>query len=442
MKIGSGIFIAAVCIAVIAGGIWFCFGDKIALIYTSLNSFKDENLAHTFQHTPEIQPTVKIGKSDVPFQFSKEEDVELAAEFQFAGQRYGTEQFIKDTKTSAMLVIKDDTIKYERYFFGGDETTVFASNSMGKSFVSALMGIAISEGHIESVEDVLGKYIPEFVGTELEDIPIKACLQMASGIDFDEDTDMSGFSLRTLLGTPAMKVIAKYGVQEAPYTYRRYLSINTEILGQIIKNATGQGLGTLLGTPAMKVIAKYGVQEAPYTYRRYLSINTEILGQIIKNATGQGLGAYMEEKLWKRIGAEQDAYWTLSNGTELANGGLSISLRDYARFARLYLHEGVYDGEQVLSKDWIRDSMDIRADYSKPGANHDGYNAIGYGYQWWVPEGDRGEFMAIGVYGQFLYVDPIERVIIVKVDADPDFMSANYELKHVEFFRAITRGLA
>ena len=395
MKIGSGIFIAAVCIAVIAGGIWFCFGDKIALINTSLNSFKDENLAHTFQHTPEIQPTVKIGKSDVPFQFSKEEDVELAAEFQFAGQRYGTEQFIKDTKTSAMLVIKDDTIKYERYFFGGDETTVFASNSMGKSFVSALMGIAISEGHIESVEDVLGKYIPEFVGTELEDIPIKACLQMASGIDFDEDTDMSGFSLRTLLGTPAMKVIAKYGVQEAPYTYRRYLSINTEILGQIIKNATGQGLG-----------------------------------------------AYMEEKLWKRIGAEQDAYWTLSNGTELANGGLSISLRDYARFARLYLHEGVYDGEQVLSKDWIRDSMDIRADYSKPGANHDGYNAIGYGYQWWVPEGDRGEFMAIGVYGQFLYVDPIERVIIVKVDADPDFMSANYELKHVEFFRAITRGLA
>ena len=395
MKIGSGIFIAAVCIAVIAGGIWFCFGDKIALIDTSLNSFKDENLAHTFQHTPEIQPTVKIGKSDVPFQFSKEEDVELAAEFQFAGQRYGTEQFIKDTKTSAMLVIKDDTIKYERYFFGGDETTVFASNSMGKSFVSALMGIAISEGHIESVEDVLGKYIPEFVGTELEDIPIKACLQMASGIDFDEDTDMSGFSLRTLLGTPAMKVIAKYGVQEAPYTYRRYLSINTEILGQIIKNATGQGLG-----------------------------------------------AYMEEKLWKRIGAEQDAYWTLSNGTELANGGLSISLRDYARFARLYLHEGVYDGEQVLSKDWIRDSMDIRADYSKPGANHDGYNAIGYGYQWWVPEGDRGEFMAIGVYGQFLYVDPIERVIIVKVDADPDFMSANYELKHVEFFRAITSWLA
>ena len=83
---------------------------------------------------------------------------------------------------------------------------------------------------------------------------------------------------------------------------------------------------TLMGTPSMKVIADHGVQETPYTHRRYQSINTEILGQIIKNATGHSLAEYMEEKLWKRIGAEQDAYWTLSNGTELAMGGLSVSL--------------------------------------------------------------------------------------------------------------------
>ena len=395
MKLWKWIGIAAACIAVIIGVVWLCLGDKISLLYTSLNSFKDENLAHTFQHTPDIQPTVKIGKSDKPFQFSKRDSAALAEGFRFGGDFYPTDAFMKDTKTSAMLVIKDDAIRYEAYFFGGDTSTVFSSNSMGKSFVSALMGIAISEGDIESVEDPLGKYIPEFVGTELEDIPIKACLQMASGIDFNEDTDMSGYSLRTLLGTPAMKVIAQYGVQEEPYTYRRYLSINTEILGQIIKNATGQGLGP-----------------------------------------------YMEEKLWKRIGAEHDAYWTLSNGTELANGGLSISLRDYARFARLYLNEGAYNSEQILPREWVRDSLDISADYSKPGANHDGYNAIGYGYQWWVPEGDQGEFMAIGVYGQFIYVNPTSRVIIVKVNADPDFMSENYELKHVEFFRAIAAGLA
>ena len=394
MKLWKRLGIVLCCLALILGAIWFCFGERLSLLYRSLQSFKDENLAYTFQHTPEIQPTVTIQGSAAPFEFAKEENIALVDGFQFEGSFYPTEPFLQDTKTSALLVIQDDVIRYENYFFGGDEATVFSSNSMGKSFVSALMGFAVADGFIDSVNDPLGKYIPEFVGTDLENIPIKACLQMASGIDFNEDTDMNSFSMRTLMGTPAMEVIAGYGVQEPPFTYRRYLSINTEILGQVIKNATGKGLGE-----------------------------------------------YMEEKLWTRIGSAHDAYWTLNNGTELANGGLSISLRDYARFARLYLHEGNWNGEQLLPRDWIRNSLDISADYSKPGANNDGYNAIGYGYQWWVPEGDQGEFMAIGVYGQFLYVNPEQNVIIVKVNADPDFMAEHYELKHVEFFRAIADGL-
>lgn len=381
-------------VAVVIGVVCLCFGKKIKILYTSLNSFKDENLAHTFQHTPEIQPTKKISKGTETFEFVKEDNAILADGFRFEDTFYSSEKFMNDTKTSAMLVIKDDVIKYEKYFFGGNEDTLFSSNSMGKSFVSALMGIAVSEGDVESVEDPIGKYIPEFAGTETENIPIRACLQMASGINFNEDTDMSGFSMRTLMGKPAMKVISKYGMQEEPYTYRRYLSINTEILGQVIKNATGRSLAE-----------------------------------------------YMEEKLWKKIGTAHDAYWTLSNGTELAMGGLSVSLRDYARFARLYLNEGSYEGKQILEKQWIQDSMDISADYSKPGANHDAYNAIGYGYQWWIPEGDKGEFMAIGVYGQWIYVNPANRVIIVKLSADPNFMEKGYELKHVEFFRAIAQEI-
>lgn len=379
-------------VAAVIGVVFLCFWKKMKILYTSLNSFKDENLAHTFQHTPEIQPTKKISKGTETFEFVKEDNAILADGFRFEDTFYSSEKFMNDTKTSAMLVIKDDVIKYEKYFFGGNEDTLFSSNSMGKSFVSALMGIAVSEGYVESVEDPIGKYIPEFAGTEMENIPIRACLQMASGINFNEDTDMSGFSMRTLMGKPAMKVISKYGMQEKPYTYRRYLSINTEILGQVIKNATGRSLAE-----------------------------------------------YMEEKLWKKIGTAHDAYWTLSNGTELAMGGLSVSLRDYARFARLYLNEGSYEGKQILEKQWIQDSMDISAEYSKPGSNYDAYNAIGYGYQWWIPEGDKGEFMAIGVYGQWIYVNPTNRVIIVKLSADPNFMEKGYELKHVEFFRAITQ---
>lgn len=380
-------------ITVIVVIFWLIFGDKIKVLYTSLNSFRDENLAYTFQHTPEIQPTKKISKGEEIFQFKKEENITLAEGFTFQGTFYTTEDFIEDTKTSALLVIQDDCIKYEKYFLGGDENTLFSSNSMGKSFVSALMGIAVSEGYIESIEDPIGKYIPEFVGTELENIPIRACLKMASGIDFDEDTDMSSFSINTLMGKSAMKVISKYRLQEEPYTYRRYLSINTEILGEVITNATGYSLAE-----------------------------------------------YMEEKLWKKIGTAHDAYWTLSNGKELAMGGLSVSLRDYARFARLYLNRGNYNGEQILTEDWVRDSFDIKEEYSKPGANEDAYNVIGYGYQWWIPEGTEEEFMAIGVYGQWIYVNPTKHIIIVKTSADPDFMEKGYELKHVEFFRAIAEA--
>ncbi len=352
----TGVAAAGVVIAI--GALWICFGEKIKTLCTSLNSFKDENLAHTFQHTPEIQPVKKIKKGEDTFQFLKEDNVALADGFYFEGTFYPSEKFMEDTKTSAMLVIKDD-------------------------------------GYVDSIEDPVGKYIPEFVGTELENIPVRACLQMASGINFDEDTDMSGFSLRTLLGTPAMKVIAKYGMQEKPYEYRRYLSINTEILGEVIKNATGRSLAE-----------------------------------------------YMEEKLWKKIGADHDAYWTLSNGTELAMGGLSVSLRDYARFARLYLNGGSYQGEQILTKDWVKDSMDVSARYSRPGADRDDDNVIGYGYQWWVPQGNQGEFMAIGVYGQWIYVNPSKQVIMVKTSADPGFMAEGYEQKHIEFFRAVTDGIS
>ena len=386
--------IVIVCIAIAAGAVWVRYGERIKILKTSLNSFKDENLAYTFQHTPQIQPTKKISRGKDTFNFLKEENSELADEFKFKDEYCKSEQFMEYTKTSAMLVIKDDVIKYEKYFFGGDENTVFSSNSMGKSFVSALFGIAVDEGFIDSVDDPIGKYIPEFVGTELENIPIKACLQMASGINFDEDTDVSRFSMKTLMGVPAMKVIAKYGNNEKPYACRRYLSINTEILGQIIKNTTGLCLAE-----------------------------------------------YMEEKLWKKIGTANDAYWTLSNGTELAMGGLSVSLRDYARFARLYLKGGNFNGEQIISREWIEESMDISAEYSKPGANNDVYNEIGYGYQWWIPEGNEKEFMAIGVYGQWIYVNPAKQVIIVKTSADPNFMEEDNELKHVEFFRAIADSI-
>lgn len=370
----------------------FTYRKEIKLLYDSLNGFKNENLAHTFQNMYKIQPTKKINKGNTISKFDKNTS-SLPKSFDFKDNKFLVDDFLKDTQTSGLLVIQDGIIKHESYYLGANENTLFSSNSMGKSFVSALMGIAIDEGYIKSVDEPIGKYIPEFKNTEIENIPIKACLQMASGLDFDEETDMSKYSMRTLLGTPAMKLISKIALKEDPYTYRRYLSINTEILGEIIRNATGQNLSE-----------------------------------------------YMESKLWKKLGVESDAYWTLSNDKELAMGGLSISLRDYARFAKLYLNNGKINKEQIIPKDWIKDSMDISEQYSKPGANNDSYNAIGYGYQWWIPEGNEMEFLAIGVYSQWVYVNPAKDVIIVKTSADPNFMEKDYELKHIELFREIAKG--
>ena len=382
-------------IVLIAGILLLIFGKRLKRMYVSLNSFRDKNLAYTFQHTPEIQPVkrIKRGDGDI-FCFEMGETMQLPEQFSFQGQTYSVEQFLTDTKTTALLVIQDDSIRYEKYYMGGSENTLFVSNSIGKSFVSALFGIALSEGAITSVDDPLGTYIPAFRGTALEDIPLKACLQMASGIDFDEENDMNLFSLKTLLGIPAIRAIAKYGVQEKPFTRRRYQSINTEILGEVIVQATGKSLA-----------------------------------------------AYMEEKLWTQIGVQHDAYWTLNNEKELAMGGLSISLRDYARFARLYLHNGRYNGKQILPAQWIKDSLDASAPYAKPHANGIPYDALGYGYQWWIPAGSEQEFAAIGVYGQWIYGNPSNHTIIVKLSADPNFVAPLYDEKNIAFLQKLAHSI-
>lgn len=382
-------------IVLIAGILLLIFGKRLKRMYVSLNSFRDKNLVYTFQHTPEIQPVkrIKRGDGDI-FCFEMGETMQLPEQFSFQGQTYSVEQFLTDTKTTALLVIQDDGIRYEKYYMGGSENTLFVSNSIGKSFVSALFGIALSEGAITSVDDPLGTYIPAFRGTALEDIPLKACLQMASGIDFDEENDMNLFSLKTLLGVPAIRAIAKYGVQEKPFTRRRYQSINTEILGEVIVQATGKSLA-----------------------------------------------AYMEEKLWTQIGVQHDAYWTLNNEKELAMGGLSISLRDYARFARLYLHNGRYNGKQILPAQWIKDSLDASAPYAKPHANGIPYDALGYGYQWWIPAGSEQEFAAIGVYGQWIYGNPSNHTIIVKLSADPNFVAPLYDEKNIAFLQKLAHSI-
>lgn len=117
-------------------------------------------------------------------------------------------------------------------------------------------------------------------------------------------------------------------------------------------------------------------------------------------------------------------------------GGLNITIRDFARFGRLYLNEGKYNNNQIISKEYIKESFGINTEYSRPFAN-----IIGYGYQWWIPSGSEKEFLAIGVFGQYLYVNPSKNIIIVKTSADSNFNTNKYDIKHINFFRAISNNI-
>ena len=194
---------------------------------------------------------------------------------------------------------------------------------------------------------------------------------------------------------------------------------------------------SMFGKNKMKSIAALGLVHEPGTNRTYSSINTDILGEVVANATGRTLSEYMSEKIWSEIGVEQDAYWTLSGGKELANGGLHIALRDYARFARLYMDHGAFEGKQILPEQWIEDSIATNEAYLK--APHDGkpYEELGYGYQWWIPEGNEHEFTGIGVFGQWMYCNPTKKIIVVKTGADSGFEEDGKEKKSVAFFREI-----
>lgn len=382
----------ALLIGVIALGL--IYRKPIQLILRSFRAFDEKNLARSFQTMYEIQPSKKIAKGERVSEFEYDL-IPMINSFSYCGRTLDTDQFLAETKTSGLLVVANNKIVFEQYLLGADENTRFSSNSVCKSFTSALVGIAIAEGYIDSVDDSAAKYVPEFKNTEMEKITIKDCLQMSSGINFDEAADMGKISMATMFGKSKMKLLVKYGLLHEPGSNRTYSSINTDILGEVVANATG------------------------YT-----------------------LSEYMREKLWSQIGVENDAYWTLTDNKENANGGLHISLRDYARFARLYMDNGVYEGRQIIPKQWIEDSITANEPHLEAPLDGKPYSEFGYGYQWWLPVGTEHEFVAIGVFGQWIYINPVKNVIIVKTSADAGFEDDDKEKKTIAFFREIANAAA
>jgi len=378
------------------------FHRELRDVYAGATMFREDNLVQSFQSMYRLRPSRRIAPADAPFAWGRR-PTPLPASVDILGVDRDLVAFLEERTTTSLLVIRGDDVLHEAYFLGADEDTLFASHSMGKSVVSALLGIAIDEGHVGGIQEPVTVYLPELAGSGYDGVSIKDCLQMSSGVGFDED----------------------------------YSDPRSDFMRM--------SLHMLLGRPLIDFIASLERAEPPGTYNRYVSINTEVLGMIVARATGRGLADYVEEKLWRQIGTESEAYWILeSSGAELAMGGLSVRVRDYARIARLYREGGRWNGVQVVPAAWVAASLRADEPHLRPGPNANSDSQLGYGYQWWIPDGDAGEFMALGIYGQFIYVNPELDVIVVKTSADPHFDDNDYEadMHTVEAFRAIARHVA
>ena len=255
-----------------------------------------ENFGDTYLKMDEYFDTKEIYNSDEIFVFPKREEVELPKEFEYDDNIFNTIKYIDSSYTQGFLVLQNDSISHESYYLGQKQDTRHISWSVAKSFVSALMGIAIEEGYIKSIEDNVEKYLPELSSSGYSGVKIRELLQMSSGIKFDE-------------------------------TYSDSLS-----------DINRYWRGFVLGDSQDKFAAILKNDITPGTFNHYVSINTHILGMIIVRTTGKSLTEYLEEKIWKKIGMEHNGYWLVDGyGMEMALGGLNATVRDYAKMGKLFL---------------------------------------------------------------------------------------------------------
>lgn len=372
------------------------FFNKLRRVYWVMHLFDADKIAGNFVNMYHKITAKEIAASDRPFRFPQGESKNIPEEFSFEGKSYKSSEYLESSFTKGFLVIQDGSLVHEKYYSGHSESTQHISWSMAKSVVSALFGIAMEEGYIQSVDQTVDSYLPELIGSGYEGVRIKDVLQMSSGVKFNEN-------------------------------YRAFMS-----------DINKWGRSFAFGRSQNKFASTLVREEEPGTHLHYVSINTHVLGMIIVKVTGKSLSEYLEEKLWKPLGMEYNAYWLCDDsGMEVALGGLNIALRDYAKIGQLFLNQGKWQGEQILPREWALASVTPDARHLMPENN----KIFGYGYQWWIPQGKEGEYMAMGVYNQYTYVNPTRRTVIVVNSANHRFNEKENPYANpkviLELFRAI-----
>ncbi len=302
------------------------------------------------------------------------EDHELDFNYQFEGKTYTPEEFLDRTYTNAMLVMKDGKVVYENYLNLSQPDTHFMGWSMTKSITSILVGVAYEEGLIKSLDEDITHYLPELKKGAYKGVSIRQVLQMRSGVDYEESYDFD-----------------KPGIAASNH------------ITSLVKNVTRF-------VDAAKDIKR---AHKPGKVFAYKTIDTAVLGLLLERVTGKHLAAYTAEKLWEPLGAEADGFYIMDGqpgvGREFSGAGFNAVLRDYARIGMMMLNEGRINGKQIVSADWVKAASKPAGDEKYP---------MDYGYQWWTVS-NTPAYSAIGLQGQFIFVDPSTDTVIVKLSYFP-----------------------
>ncbi|MCC5868189.1 MAG: serine hydrolase [Gammaproteobacteria bacterium] len=378
-----------------AGFLWL----RQSPYWAGITLFAESQRVENFRAMDRVFPSRAVPHGGPVWAFERDPRA-LPETYDFNDDERELSAFLDRTVTTGLLVVHRGAITHEEYRLGADEASPFTSWSMAKSFLSALIGIALEEGHIASIRDSIGRYVPALAGSGYGDVSLEDALTMSSGVAFNEDYD-NPFSDINMLVWRAMAM---------SQTAEQTLS----------------GLGRLRDSG---------------TFNDYISSDSIALGLVLESATGMPLAEYLASRLWGPMGAEADATWSTDRtGREFAHCCLNATLRDYARFGRLYLEGGARMGQQIVPAEWVLASVNPTAPHLQPGQNPASSWTFGYGYKWWIPEHPQGDFTAIGVWGQYIYIDPAREAVIVKTSADPDFDNNDHE--SIAVFRAISQALA
>jgi CubicO group peptidase (beta-lactamase class C family) len=301
------------------------------------------------------------------------------------------DQWIKDRAVTAMVVLKNGQLVHESYHLGTAPEDLRISWSVAKSFLAALFGVIEAEGAIGSLDDQVVQYAPLLKGSAYDGATIRDVLTMSSGVAFNED----------------------------------YLDFNSDI------NKMGRVLA--LGGSIDGFAAGLKTREAePGARFHYVSIDTHVLGMVIRGATGKDTPELLETRILAPMGLETAPYYlTDGEGVSFVLGGMNMQTRDYARFGQMVLQGGEWQGIQVVPEDWV---IAMTSPQAKDGS--------AYGFQWWIPNNaSPGEVMAQGIYGQYIYINPGLGVVIAVNSADRGFEEPGVYDGNIAMLRAIATGL-